>query len=145
AHGEPLRRPRAGAAQGRRRRRGGAAIAQMKRQSDSTGSPLRPRRRAVKFDPGRRVVARLLPAAHAAVDARRVQTCGGGRAEQKVIDAQAGVARVSVPKIVPKGVDALAGMKGAQSVGPTLRDQAAKGFANLDAEQGVIDPSLRLV
>ena len=65
--------------------------------------------------------------------------------EQQVVDAQAGVARVGVPEIVPERVDPLAGMQRAQRVGPALRDKPAKGFAHLGAEQRVVDPALRLV
>src|SRR5689334_2272667 len=73
-----------------------------------------------EFNPDRRVVARLLPAARGAIDAGALETRGERRAEQQVIDAQASVARVGVPEIVPERVDALAGMQRAQRVGPAL-------------------------
>jgi len=40
-----------------------------------------------KFDPDGRVIARVFPGAHLAVDAGGNQAAGKGRAQQQVIDA----------------------------------------------------------
>jgi hypothetical protein len=98
-----------------------------------------------KLDPDRRVVARFFPPSHGTIDAGGLETRGDGRAQEQVVDSQSGVARVGVSEIVPEGVDALARVKRAQGVGPTLRDELAKSFADLDAEQRVVDPSLWFV
>ena len=51
----------------------------------------------------------------------RVREPGGQRrTEEKVIDAQASVAREGVTKVVPEPVDSLVRVKGAQGVRPTL-------------------------
>ena len=64
------------------------------------------RRRIAELDPGRRVVAGLLPAAHVPVDAGGLQAAARRpRAQQQMVDAQAGVAGEGVPQIVPEGVD----------------------------------------
>ena len=44
-----------------------------------------------KFDPGRRVIAGLLPAANLAIDLRRYEAAGKRWAKQQVIDPQPGV------------------------------------------------------
>jgi len=80
-----------------------------------------------------------------ALDAGGDQPAGKGRAQQQVIDAQAGVAGKGFPEIFPERVDPLVGMQRAQRVGPTLRDQAAIGVAHLRPEQGIIDPALRRI
>src|SRR5689334_7769934 len=77
-------------------------------------------------NPDRRVIARLLPAARGAIDAGAIEARGEGRAQEEVVDAQAGVAHVGVPEIIPERVDALAGMKRPERVGPALRGEAAK-------------------
>jgi len=82
---------------------------------------------------------------HIALDAGGDQAAGKGRAQQQMIDAQAGVAGKGVPEIFPERVDPLIGMQGPQRVGPALRDKAAIGVAHLRPKQRVIDPSLRRV
>src|ERR1700689_2715965 len=62
-----------------------------------------------------------------------------------MVDAQPGVARVGVSEIIPECVDALAGMKRSQGVGPTLRGKPAKSVSHLDAKQRIVDPSFRLI
>jgi hypothetical protein len=62
-------------------------------------------RRPIQLDPCWRMVARLLPSAHLAVDSGTRKSARERVAEQQVIDPQPGIARVSVPEIVPEGVD----------------------------------------
>src|ERR1700680_2960215 len=83
-----------------------------------------------KFDPCRRVIAGLFPSAHVAVDACRFEALRYGRAEQQMVDARSGVAAVSVPKIVPEGIDTLVRMECSQRIGPALADEASVGVAD---------------
>ena len=59
---------------------------------------------------------------HIAVDAGGNQAAGKGRAQQQMIDAQAGVAGKGVPEILPECVDPLIGVQRPQRVGPALRE-----------------------
>ena len=54
------------------------------------------------FNPDRRMIARLLPPAHVAVDLGVGQAPGEAGAEQQVIDPKSGVAQMNVPQIVPE-------------------------------------------
>src|SRR5262245_44353935 len=98
-----------------------------------------------KLDPGRRMIARLLPAAHLTVHAGLDEPARSRRAEQQMDYAQAGVAGPRVPEIIPEGVDALVRVKSAQCVGPALRDELMKRGARLRAEQRIVEPALRFV
>ena len=80
-----------------------------------------------------------LPAAHLTIHAGSDEPTRDRRAEQQMVDAQAGVADPCVPEVVPKGVDAFVGVKRAQSVGPALRNEFMKGGAHLRAEQGIVE------
>jgi hypothetical protein len=62
-----------------------------------------------------------------------------------MVDAQSGVARISISEIVPERGDALARMKGPQRIGSTLRDEPGKRFLDLGGKQRVVDPSLGLI
>ena len=62
-----------------------------------------------------------------------------------MIDAQARVAAVSIPEIIPKGIDTLVRMERSQRIGPALSDEASIGVSDFRAKQGVVYPSLRLV
>src|SRR6476646_1328098 len=59
------------------------------------------------LDPHRRVVAGLFPAPRLAVDACGLEPLRQRRAEQGVVDADAGVALERVPPIRPESVDPL--------------------------------------
>jgi hypothetical protein len=68
------------------------------------------RRGLAQHDPGRRVIARLFAGPHRLVDAGPGKARSGGRVEQQMIDPQPRVARETVSKEVPEGVDLLGGM-----------------------------------
>ena len=91
------------------------------------------------------MVAGLLPAAHLAVDLGVDQPLGQRRAQQEVIDAQAGIARIGIPEIVEEGVDRLVRMVGPQRVGPALLQQPKERRTDLGREQRVLGPALGLV
>src|SRR5439155_10641796 len=98
-----------------------------------------------ELDPGRCMIARLLPTAHLPVHVRRDQTVSNRRAEQQMIDPKARVPGPRVSVVVPEGIDALTRMKRAQRVGPALREQTMERLPNLGPEQRVIDPALGLI
>ena len=91
------------------------------------------------------MIARMFVGPHIAVDAGGDQAAGKGRAQQQMINAQAGVAGKGIPEIFPEGVDPLAGVQRPQRVGPALRDKALIGVTHLGSEQRVIDPALRRI
>jgi hypothetical protein len=80
------------------------------------------------------VIAGLLPASRRTVDSGRLERFRQQRAEQRMVNADAGVALERVPPIMPEGVDPLVGMKLAQRVGPPLRDQLAISLARFRRE-----------
>ena len=90
--------------------------------------------------PDRGMIARVLLAAHVAIDPGILQSLGEQRAQQNMIEPQAGVALPPVPHVVPEGVDALVGMERAQRVGPALLDKAGIGGAALGLHQRVVIP-----
>ena len=65
--------------------------------------------------------------------------------EQEMIDAQPCITAPGVAKIIPKGVDALVRVEGANGVGPSLTDEAVKGFAHLGPKQRIVEPPFRLI
>src|SRR5688572_2489542 len=99
----------------------------------------------LQFHPGRRVIAGLFPAAGRPVDARGYQGLRQSRAEQEVVDPNAGIALEGIPPIVPEGVDSLVRMELAQGVGPALLDQLRELLSGLRREESVLGPALRLV
>src|SRR5437764_6051497 len=58
-----------------------------------------------KFDPYRRVIARMVAAAYVSVNAGSNQAAGYRRAQQQMVDTQPGVAGKGVPEMFPDGVD----------------------------------------
>jgi hypothetical protein len=58
-----------------------------------------------------------------AIDAGGFQFLREIRAQQQVVDAQAGVAFEGIPPVFPEGIDALLRMFLADRVGPALRDE----------------------
>jgi hypothetical protein len=84
-----------------------------------------------QFDPQRRVVAGLLPAARLAVDSGRAERFGEAGAEQRMVDADPGVTLERVPPIVPEGIDALVGEEVPQGVGSALRNELSIFLARL--------------
>jgi len=91
------------------------------------------------------VIAGFLPPSNKRVDAGAPQPAGKRETEQQVIDAQAGVARIRIPEIVPERVHGRIWVDRATSVGPTLLQQAREGGTNLGSEQSIVEPVLRLV
>ena len=89
------------------------------------------------------MIAGFLPPADAAVDLGSDETAGERRAEQQMVDAQPGVSRKRIPKVIPECVDALARVKRAQRVDPPLFDQAMEGGADFRAKQRANAPAHR--
>src|SRR6516225_5132750 len=98
-----------------------------------------------QLDPGRCMIARLLPTADLPVHLRRSETVDNRRAKQQVVDPKTRVPRPCIPEIVPEGVDALTRMKRPHRISPTLRQQTAERVADLGPEQRIIDPALRFI
>src|SRR6516165_7892843 len=97
------------------------------------------------LDPGRRMVARLFPAAHVAIDPRLLEPRGERGIEQEMIDAQPGIALIGVTKVVPERIDLRVRVLRANRIRPSLPQQLRVGFAHLDAEERIVHPALRLV
>ena len=70
--------------------------------------------------PRRRVIACLLPATHVAIDTGGNQARRNLWREQEMIDSQARVTTVGIPKVIPKGVNALARVKLPKCIRPSL-------------------------
>ncbi len=98
-----------------------------------------------QLDPDRRVIAGLFPAARGPVDAGGRQLRRQRRAQQRMVDADAGVALERVPPVRPKSVDALVRVERADGVGPALPDQLREPRARLRREQRVLQLTLGLV
>src|SRR5688572_1365568 len=90
--------------------------------------------------PDRRMIARLLKAAHPSIDARVDEARRERAIEQHVIDAQAGITLPVVAEVIPEGVDALFGMARAQRVDPALREKALVQRAALRLQEGIPAP-----
>src|SRR6516164_10747329 len=71
------------------------------------------------------MVARVFAPSHLTIDAGDRETLRQKGAEQKMIDAQTGIASKGVPKILPERVDPLARVQSPQRVGPALLHKAA--------------------
>ena len=69
------------------------------------------------------MVACLLPSANLSVDARIDQPARNPGTQQNMIDTQTGVSGKRIPKVIPKGVEALARMNRPQSIDPALLDR----------------------
>src|SRR5687768_10037294 len=95
-------------------------------------------------DPRRRVVARLVEAAHPAIDARIVEARCELLVEQQVIDAQARVALPVVAEVVPER-ERLAAAQLEDRVEPALPYQPREARARRRLEQRVLLPRLRIV
>src|SRR5882757_880419 len=96
--------------------------------------------RSFYVDPGGRVIARTRLTAHLTVDAAFSQPMLKCWGEEKMIDAQPGIALPTPPLVVPESVHRLVGMKRAQRVGPTLVKQLAIGGAGFRLDQRVVLP-----
>jgi len=90
------------------------------------------------------VIAGSFPASNISIDTEltsRPQLA----VEQQMINAQTGVARISISKVIPERVDLFVGMQNPYGVGPSLLDQSCKRFTHLDPKQGIVDPSFWFV
>src|SRR5580693_1989783 len=91
------------------------------------------------------MITALFPATYIAIDA----ACDEARreiwAQEKMIDAQSGIAGEGVPEILPECVDALFGMELPDRICPTLFHEIGIGFAHLRAEQGIVAPAFRRI
>lgn len=79
------------------------------------------------------------------VDAGGEKPARNRRRQHEVVDAQAGVATPSIPKVIPEGVNALARMQRAYGIGPALANQRVKRHFHFRAEQRIVAPALGLV
>src|SRR5215472_214990 len=100
-------------------------------------APFSATRAIAELDPCRGVIAGFLPAPHLAIHPGRDEPAGNGRVQQDMVDAQAGVSWPGIPEIIPKRINPLTRMEGAQRIGPALRDEAAESGLDLGAEQRV--------
>src|SRR5215207_4247236 len=95
-----------------------------------------------QLDPGGGVVAGAFAAAFLAIDAAFLQSRAERGRQQKVIDAQAGIALPAPPLVVPEGVHRLVGEQGSERIGPALGDQLGIGRASLRLHQRVVLPGV---
>src|SRR5215472_14814233 len=95
--------------------------------------------------PGGGVVARLFPAAHVAIDARLLEPGAKLRIQKQMIDAQPGIALIGVAKVVPERIDLRLRVQRTNRIRPALPQQLRVRLANLDPEERIVHPALRLV
>src|ERR1700716_922922 len=91
------------------------------------------------------VIARFFPASYISINARTDQSLRNRRVEKQVINAQTGVAHISISKVIPERIDLCVGMQDPYGIGPSLAKQSRKRFTHLDSEQGIVNPSLWFV
>src|SRR6266404_4418267 len=93
-----------------------------------------------QHDPRWRMVAGAFLASYLAVDAGLDQARRDGRAEQKMIEPQSGVARPAVSLVIPKRVHRLRRMKIADRIEPALRHQRFERGTTLRLDQRIVVP-----
>src|SRR5450755_3069937 len=86
------------------------------------------------------MVAGSWPTARCSVDAGRTKPGCKCRAEQQMVDTEAGVALPSMAQVVPERVDALVAMQLSQRIRPTLLEETRVGEATLWLDEGVVVP-----
>lgn len=91
------------------------------------------------------MVTRLFPATHMPVNSCPSKTPGNEGIEEQVVDAQTGIARIRMTKIVPVRIDSFARMKRSNRIRPTLLEQPMIGRSSLRSKQRVVYPPFRLV
>ena len=79
-------------------------------------------------------------AAHLSLDTSIDEHAGKSRAQQQVVEPETGVARPSVPHVVPKRVDAFVTAQVTDGVGPSLLDEPGIGRAACRLDQRIIIP-----
>jgi hypothetical protein len=80
-----------------------------------------------------------------AIDPGAMQALPQSGTQKDVVETQAAVAFPSFPLVIPEGIHRLFGMKRANRIGPTLRQQALIRSAAVGLQKGVMIPGLRLV
>src|SRR6516165_2720039 len=83
-------------------------------------------RRIAQHDPGGGVIARAFFSANLAIDAGVDKALRGLRAQQQMIDAQAGIARPAIAHVIPKRIDRRIGVARANGVDPALAEDALR-------------------
>src|SRR3954452_8118288 len=91
------------------------------------------------------MIAGFFPTAYFAFDACGREYLRRGRVQQKVIDADAGIASVCVAEIIPERVDGVCWIECSECVSPALGKEFLIGGARLGKEERVFNPALRLV
>jgi hypothetical protein len=91
------------------------------------------------------MIAGFLPAAHFALDTSRDEHPSRASVQQEMVDAYAGITRVSVAEIVPERIDRLLRVQFPDGIGPALREKLSISCPRLGKEQGIVHPALRLV
>jgi hypothetical protein len=93
-------------------------------------------------DPRGRVVARLLPAPHLAIDTCSSEAFCSCRVQKEMVDSQPCIPAPCVSEVIPKRVDSLVRMQLTDCIHPTQLDETAKGVTHLRSEERVIQPAL---
>jgi hypothetical protein len=91
------------------------------------------------------MVTRVIPSADVLVDTDVREAVDEVGTEEEMIEPQARVPSISVPKVIPKRVNAFFWKKVPERVCPSLIDQLSIGVSDLGAEKRVINPPLRLI
>jgi hypothetical protein len=91
------------------------------------------------------MVTRVIPSADVLIDTDVRKAVNEVRAQKEMIEPQARVPSICVPKVISKRVNALFWKKMPERVCPSLIDQLPIGVSDLGAEKRVINPRLRLI
>src|SRR4051812_24813259 len=108
--------------------------------SAGTTPMLSPPAALFQHSPRRCMVAGAFLRSYAAIDAGLDQTRRDCRAEEKMIEPQACIARPPVSLVIPESKHRFGRMKGAQRVAPALRDQRFERGAGFRLYQRVLVP-----
>src|SRR4051812_9346880 len=91
------------------------------------------------------MVARFFPTADVALDACSDKYFCRPGVKQEMVNANAGIPRESISKIIPESVNRLLGIKAPDGVCPALQEEALISGAGLRKKQSVVHPALGLV
>src|SRR5574338_620819 len=95
--------------------------------------------------PHRSMIAGFFPTPYVAVNAGAGKAAAQLRAEQEVINAQAGIPAVCITEIIPKCIDLFIRIKLAYGIRPSLIVELFKSSTNFRPEQGVIYPAFGFI